>query len=35
MGTKPCPDTDRIIYDISAVIADLQKQQGVKEIDEL
>ena len=35
MGTKPGPDADRMVYEISAVIADLQKQQGVKEIDEL
>ncbi len=34
-GAKPGPDADRMVYEISAVIADLQKQQGVKEIDEL
>ena len=34
-GTKPGPDAERMVYEISAVIADLQKQQGVKDIDEL
>lgn len=34
-GTKPGPDAERMVYEISAVIADLQKQSGVKEMDEL
>ena len=34
-GTKPGPDAERMVFEISAVISDLQKQEGTKEIDEL